>query len=129
MVCCGLAKDNTVGTVPWRIYVLALILMSGLGGILALLVVSALSGLNARLTTWRPSIRAFLVGTIGPRLARFVDKELFTSLARTRCRLSGSLFHRFPRLSAATDRYFNLGLLAGGLAIAMVIVAIGLRVI
>jgi len=64
MICCGLGRDESVGSVPWRVYVLAVTFISGVAGTAALLVVSALSGVNTHCRSWRPSIHAFLVGAI-----------------------------------------------------------------
>jgi hypothetical protein len=124
MVCCAMGKDPSVGSAPWRAYVLVLTLTSGAAATAGLLAVSALAPVSDHCRSWRPSIAAFLRGTIRPRLARFIDRELFTSLSRWRCRLSGALIHRAPRLGGFAYRYFNLALLLAAVALCAALLAV-----
>ncbi len=101
-------------------------LLSGAAATVALLAVSALSGVSLPCRSWRRSCRAFLLGTIGPRLRRFADRELFVSLAPWRCRVTGRLVGRAPRLAGLAYRYFNVLILMGALS-AAALVAVGLR--
>ena len=113
-----MGRDDSLGSARWRAYVFCLTLLTGGFAVVGLCTAAAFKYANKHTRPWPESIRRFLTGTIGPRLVRFFDAEMFLSLARWRCRLTGRLAHRTPRLGGAVYRYFNLAVLLGLLSVA-----------